>query len=550
MTRISSFVLLSLLPYIVCIGCSDDQAGAPASTEGQVIETGDAETPYFTVGTDGRVVWFHANPTTGAPSGISMMMPDGREGYLAIDEETAEPLYWTAEGWIVTFSNWRLAEGLVDVGFIGPDGTATRAADVEFPPLEAGTFSPFDGSQKADTARWRTFLSALTTTLGGAVCAGSVIITAGTAVAGVTFPPGGVPLFAASWTGTAWVCGSTVVGVLALNPENTTAVDTNEVLTPLNAANSVRQCVGARDFAACVLALGDSVSAIGNQLARDERAEVERLRHTEPPDLTVFCCTGLSRIEDGQEGTWSAIALGDASPPFAYGFNWGDLGGDIGTGSTSNVVFQEPHTYDSGPGTYPIVVAIEDASGVRTDSSRAAPGAHPTLAPYTVEVHEPLTVSLNVQSSSSVGEEVGFMAFFSGGERPIWWVVEYGDGSGHGGRTAADAVDRLHTYARAGEYEIRFEAQNGDGEVLAVETATITVAGVTAPPDPACHDAKYHLCENIRGQGCDASTMDRAVGRIRDACGGDETSRFVGVAELYCAVTGMGSFTEATCAEQ
>lgn len=69
-------------------------------------------------------------------------------------------------------------------------------------------------------------------------------------------------------------------------------------------------------------------------------------------------------------------------------------------------------------------------------------------------------------------------------------------------------------------------------------------------PDPACDDAKRHLCDNLRNVGCDTSVMGNAVSGVRSACGGQETARFTGVVEVYCVVTNFGSYDPAVCAQQ
>ncbi|MBZ0117800.1 MAG: hypothetical protein K8H88_12430, partial [Sandaracinaceae bacterium] len=121
--------LVGLIGLATLLGaCTAAPAALPIA-----VYTEDEALPFVAVDEAGTVIAFHAEPVSGAPTGLTIFTADDRVGHLEIDPATGHPAFWEADGYVVTFSNVRAELGLVDLGVIAPDGSTGQALDFELP---------------------------------------------------------------------------------------------------------------------------------------------------------------------------------------------------------------------------------------------------------------------------------------------------------------------------------------------------------------------------------------------------------------------------------
>ncbi len=548
----SNHLLVILFLLSAAAGACGDKQGNETSPEA-IIETDDPETPWIAIGEDGRITWFYTN-MSGAPTGIGMLMPDGREGYLAINEETGYPNYWVAEGWVVIFTNLRPEEGLVDLGFIDPDGVPTKVTDVAFEPYNPQAqedpalvtrAAPRSGREK-----FSNFISALGLVSSTTLCIGSAIITGGTALAIPEIPPVAVPLFSVTASGTVIACGSAASAWMAITSKNPAVIVANDtVVTPYSAFSNAAKCVGSYNIFNCIMAAGDVISFLGSDTIKMATATYVQLTTT-PASLAetnVYCCNGPTRIAREEEGTWSAVVDGPSEGPFTYSFSFDD-GASSEPETVSGLTLSASHAYaDEGDFLVGVQVTSDDETQITAETAAGSVG------PFTVEVFAPLEAdcctALNSENPSAgllEGEPLDIGFTVTEGKTPYEYSLDMDDGTTYKGRMARPALFVRHAYETAKTYQVELTVTDAEGTEVTPAPFSLTIQG--AEPDE-CGEAKRHLCSKIVGQRCSTSTMGKAVSQVSEACGGSEASRFASAAESYCA-SNTGAFSATTCAAQ
>lgn len=150
---------------------------------------------------------------------------------------------------------------------------------------------------------------------------------------------------------------------------------------------------------------------------------------------TIDCATDLNV---GEQGTFTAFANEDATEPIDYMWDFGD--GSTGSGMTTS------HAY-SAEGTYTVTLTADGP--VNTDTETCLVTVTRLPAP-------PVLANCRVTPTRvGAGQEVTVNATLTGD--PATVTVDFGDG------TTANALPATHTYAEAGNYQIRITATNADG---------------------------------------------------------------------------------------
>ena len=135
---------------------------------------------------------------------------------------------------------------------------------------------------------------------------------------------------------------------------------------------------------------------------------------------------------------------------------------DFGDGTSSDVSSPE-HTY-MNPGTYSVRLTVQGQSGSDTKASE-----------HLIEVTQHPVVSLRAQPrSGSAPLTVAFTDNSTG--RITSRVWSFGDG------TSSDEANPLHTYARAGVYDVSLTVSGPDGGADTLSPALITVTDLIQPP--------------------------------------------------------------------
>jgi len=540
MRRVSFYVYTALC----VVGCGDDDEAASGP---RLVETGDAETPLFTLGQDGTLVFFHAEGD--GPSGVSIALADGRTGVLGVDPATGMPAYWVAQGYLWTFSNVRPREGLIDVGLVAPDGTSDQLRDVVVPAHDAMPLSILMATAAENRAKLAELLGALDVAVGMSACAGGAILTAGAAVGTVTFPPGGAPLFTTSVGATAFACASALTKLMALDPDNVgSAQVADKILAPMSLGEAVADCRAEGISWQCVLAVGELIQFEAGGLVKGALDQYIRLRDGRARDVPyhAYCCSGPTQIAVGAQGTWRAsVVEGLGRTPFTYMWSFGDDQHQTWIRSDSYGLSMD-HRYTS-PGLYTVRVDVQDSTGAIVRSNASTTGA---LSEFTVEVHDALAVTCcdSLAEPIAVDQEVTIDVRITGGKRPFRFDVDGGEGARRGGYLLERTAVIPLSWGTPGEHELRVTITDAGGVTRVAGPHRVNVDG--EPLSAACLGAAEHLCARIVSQGCNTGTMGNALSKVSDACGGSlSTARFATAAEDYCRTAG-GAFSVGACVER
>lgn len=487
LARCARALLLSL--SLVLTSCNP---GPPPITVGV---TGDPALPFVSVDDEGTVVAFSANPATGAPTAITVLTADGREGVLAIDEATGYPLYWMAEGWVVTFGNVRTAERLVDVGVIAPDGTETLAIDVELPAPQGDVgeaSAPLDeAGARGDLLELLDLLDVAVTMTG---CVGGILLVGGATLGGATVPVAAVPLFASAQTtaaGTAVACAATAVKLRALRAD-ARMIDVNDTLVaPVDLGAAVADCADAPGVAHawhCIKIVSEVVRYAANSRVRSVMVSYLRLtqRAARLTPYTAYCCNGPDQVEVGSSARWrAAVVDGLGTTPFTYGWDFGDATpGDYLV--SDGYAHEHEHRYLS-EGTFPIAVTVRDAAGneIRANAS----GLGTPLTTFDVRVYGELgaeccrVIDARGGEATAVAGEPTRLAFeLAGGRLPYAYDVTFGDGGGISERTVSSTGIAFHAYEEPGTYEVVVRVTDADGAVALAPPFSLAVEAEGGPP--------------------------------------------------------------------
>ena len=168
----------------------------------------------------------------------------------------------------------------------------------------------------------------------------------------------------------------------------------------------------------------------------------------EPVQITAV--DGPTRLEVGQEGTFTATTNPDAETPVEYNWDFGD--GAMGTGTNATHAFDED-------GTYTVTFTASNEVNTATETLEVT-----VEAPVPAEV---VTMNANPNPGTE-GEPISFSSNVRG-DTPVDYNWDFGDGSTGSGASPS------HTYDEPGTYTVTLTVSNEAGE----DTRTMTV---TADP--------------------------------------------------------------------
>ncbi|MFP4227632.1 MAG: PKD domain-containing protein [Salinivenus sp.] len=155
----------------------------------------------------------------------------------------------------------------------------------------------------------------------------------------------------------------------------------------------------------------------------------------------VLALDGPTEAEAGEDVTFTAtVNEEEATRPLSYEWDFGDGGSD--TGTTASRAFREP-------GSYTITFTASNEAGEASDSMTI----NVAQAPQPAQI-----ASLNADPNPvDEGETVRFSANVEG-DSPLSYDWSFGDGS------SASSESPTHTYDEPGEYTVRLNASNDEGE--------------------------------------------------------------------------------------
>ena len=482
-------VALSLLILIVLSACGGsgvsgkdqggDNSGGETANSGIIVETGDPENPYMTIGGNGNIVSFQVNPITEQPTGISIITSGGDEGYLAIDEASGMPDYWVSSGNIVIFSNVRSNQGLIDVSFIYQDGTTITIEDINYEDWvtteNAGLSMTSSSMMLSNTSdgsinrkKFTSFLSALDATISVTACIGGAILTGGSAFAGVTFPPAGVPLFATTAAATAAACSASFVKFMALDSKNAEIAGLNDVLGVPGVAESVAECLTKPGVLMCLKTSADVVGFVASGLVQGVMATYIRLRdgRARANNRWAYCCNGPTQIKRRTSSSWQAGVdpLFLDAAPYKFHFYFNDFTSPV-IQYSDDVLSVASHEFRD-EGNYLIDVKVFDDTNKSAISNK-----------FPVEVYGDLNVSCGSTSRVQAKKNEIFDLSFdiSGGKRPFTYEVKSKNMQPQKGKSVKRVVSEKIAFSESGLHFVYVAVRDGDNE-LSECVSTVDIA--------------------------------------------------------------------------
>jgi len=224
------------------------------STKPQVIETEDPEMPAVIVNQDGSIITFRVDGNTKNLTGISFDTQDGEQGFLAINAQSGLPDSWYSDNTLLLYENIRVDEALMDLGVVYPDGSTAYLNDLTMDKVLLALQDSRSNNQKRDflpkVVGALNLAEKVGTVMSAAACGASIIVTGGTALAGVASfiaPPvsGAFFTIAVTATGVAMTCSTALIGLAAMKAENTDAVDASNALKQVGLPEDVLECISA-----------------------------------------------------------------------------------------------------------------------------------------------------------------------------------------------------------------------------------------------------------------------------------------------------------------
>ncbi|VEP17781.1 Outer membrane adhesin like proteiin (fragment) [Hyella patelloides LEGE 07179] len=162
---------------------------------------------------------------------------------------------------------------------------------------------------------------------------------------------------------------------------------------------------------------------------------------------------GNTDVLEGEEVTYSAIAIDSGNDTLSYNWNFGDGMGAEGQNIT--------HTFADN-GNYTITLTVTDDDGASTNST----------LDVTVNNVAPTIMEIVGNTNVNEGEEVSYTAIASdSGNDTLTYTWNFGDGS------TAEGIDVTHTFIDNGNYTITLTVSDDDGAATN-QTLDVTVNNV------------------------------------------------------------------------
>lgn len=504
-----------LLLILGLTGCGGGGGGSDQTTAdpkaGLIISTGNSAMPYVTLSAEGHVHGYLVDETTGKPAGLTISAVDGTEAYVAIDPDTGMARYWSYNGIVTLFENYRPDTGLVDIAVIDDSGNTEIYKDVSYLPPGA---SPAQASalRAAEYAnayfafaragspveKFLDTANAIGVVINASACAVSALVLGGSAATGaaVTLPVA-VPLLATTGWQLAASCLSAATGLLAIRPnavqaeiDSVTAdtvarhVNTESINEMVGTGSGLYTAVGcvsnviSRDMddaiKDCLETGVNTVSFIGSQTLRRSSATERALRtHMQQPSAEfVVCCDGPDQIRPNVQGTWKGIAMGGGQSSVNYAFDFGVgqamTSEDIGT--TTDGHAQARHVYPS-PGVYMVTLSAMLTDNIYTRSDE-----------FAVTVYDDLQVACCTASGSLhsdgtsflTGTEIALGIEVSGGKSP--YLYEFDLDAGKKADIKGVNLVGVHvSYDTPGTYEVFLRVTDADGAFVLSGIRTLVI---------------------------------------------------------------------------